>query len=512
MSAVKFHITVYSHGFHVRIPFQNHRVYAGHFCKELTDFQWEWDSKLFKKVLKPTRTFAISNPSRDTFGFLREQLDEFLLYLKRYGFTDSDIEIRSVKSKPGEAIEFSLPGISPRGETQVKAIDFVLEHDHIAVLPLPTGQGKTLTTLQALVRLKERTAFVMNAKHIKTWVDTLVNKTDCKKKDILVIQGDAHVRSLVNIAKAGDLKAKFIIFSSTTLNNFLKTFIYGDDGEPYDFTPEQFYELIGVGIEVNDECHEVIHQVVRRHILLPVKRRVALSATLTPPSPLIRKIYESAFPLKHRFKEFKNNNHVVVHPYLFNLTDRKQAVRFMGSMGYSHNTLEASIIMRKNLLTQYLDLITKCFDLDYWENRKEGTKCLIFASSIEMCTIITDHLKKVKGDGIDIRRFTGLDPDSVLNEAEVIVSTPGSCGTGRDIPNLMVTICTVAISSKQLSEQVMGRLRPMIAYPDEDPRFYYFVCRDIPRHNEYDQGHRRNFASKSRKIDPIQSFVYLEAT
>lgn len=518
----RFIIEKHTHGFHVRVPGDSDRRYVFHYCRDVTEYEWKWDSVIRKKKLTPKKTFAVSNPQRDTFGFLISQLPNFLAYLKRF-FSDHEISVTDVAmdSTP-EKITFDLPGISPRGDTQVKAIQFVLDKYHgsdskTAILPLPTGQGKTLTTLQALMRIGVRTAFVMGARHLLTWRKTITDKTDCKKTDIVIVRSQDDLRSVINMANSGELKYKFLLFSSQCINGFINAFTTPDDpeyfpGDSYEATPSTLYSILGVGLEVTDECHELIHQVVRRFILLDVPFRIPLSATLDPPGDFAKKLYTSAFPDEYRFKGFKQNSHITARPFIFYMNDPKNKIKYQGSRGYSHATLEASIMKSPDLMADYLDMTWDLFLRGYVEERRPKTKALIFASTIAMCSEITKYFStRLEREGIDISiaRYVSEDPDSVLTDFELIVSTPGSCGTGKDIPNLLTTICTVAVSSNQLTEQIMGRLRELVDYPDVSPIFYYYVCASIGKHLSYDQNHRAALAPKTKVIEPVHSGIYL---
>jgi superfamily II DNA or RNA helicase len=272
--------------------------------------------------------------------------------------------------------------------------------------------------------------------------------------------------------------------------------------------PDKFIETLGVGLTITDECHEVLHQVVRRAIMLNSPKNIYLSATLEPPSDIIEKVYCNIFPMKDRFTEFENNQHIVVNSVRYNANDPDK-IKCIGPMGYSHFMFEDSIAKIPSLLNNYFEMIYNLMEKDYLANRREGLKMLVFFSTVRMCGLFADYLKSKLDESISVSIYTADEPESVLKEFEIIVTTPKSCGTGKDIPNLYCSIMTPAIASKALSQQILGRTRPIKLYPELDPKFYYLSCMDIEKHRDYDIGHIKDFSNKSKAIDVIHLPVYI---
>ena len=500
----KLIIEILPHSFHVRVPYENNRPAIFTFCKSLTEYELVWSHQHRRKIQKAKKTYAVMNVAKDTFGFLLHEYENFIQHVRIYGIRESEIKITHITPPEGTKITYGLPGISPR-EAQVSILKFMGGIDPTRVLPLPTGQGKTLAALLALSMLGERFVVFAQAGHLNTWKDSILSKTDIQKDEVMLIKGTKALRALMSLGEAGMLHAKAILISSSTFNNYLKEFIFGaEDLEPsYFITPDKFFETIGASVSITDECHEVLHQVVRRAIMTIVKRHFYLSATLDSSNPVINRIYEVIFPIVDRFKDFKNNAHIVVRPTYYRMPGHGK-IRYQGPQGYNHGMLEEGILKDSNTKENYMSLLEELLEYDYFKNRKPGTKLLIFAARIEMCITIRDFVATIMPDDCTISKFTAEDPDSVLEDFEIIVSTPKSCGTGRDIPDLMVSIMTPAVASKQLSQQIMGRTRPSISYPDEDPRFYYLTCRSIQKHMDYDIGHVKDFSDKSKSIEPIE--------
>lgn len=502
----KFIIEKFSHGFHVFVPYASDRQVVFNFCRELTEYEKVWNKRARRKIEVPKKTYACANPNKDTFGFVLGEFPKFLRQLQMAGYKEHDYEIRENHPDAGVPIDFELPGITPR-EGQVSALKFMDEPGkRIRVLPLPTGQGKTLTTLLYLAQRKERTVIFGQAVHIPTWVKSIMENTNLTKKDILVISGSKSMHALINLGLSGNIREKIILISSTTFNNYLKTFLHGamEEDREYDVTPDKFFSTIGAGVSVTDECHEALHQVVRRAIMTNVPLQIYLSATLDPSRMMIKRLYEIVFPLKDRFRDFKNNAHIDVKSYRYHAHDPNK-IKCIGAMGYSHNEFEKSIFKNREMTENYLSMIYNIIEEEYLANRKEGMKMLVFASMVDSCVIIADYLKEKLSDDMSVSIFTAAEPETVLEDFEIIVTTPKSCGTGKDIPNLYMSIMTPAIASKQLSQQILGRTRPIKLYPDIDPKFYYLSCMNIPKHVEYDIGHLKDFVDKSKSVEVLDS-------
>jgi superfamily II DNA or RNA helicase len=152
-----------------------------------------------------------------------------------------------------------------------------------------------------------------------------------------------------------------------------------------------------------------------------------------------------------------------------------------GSTTYSHHAFEKSVMRNKRLLDDYLDMIVAASMRFHFEKYQKGDKLLIYCASIQMCTLVVEHLK-ASFKGVDVRRYVEDDPYENLLEPDVRVSTLLSAGTGHDIPGLTTVILTTAISSSQSNIQGFGRLRKL---PDKRMQFVYFVCNDVPKHMEY---------------------------
>ena len=128
-----------------------------------------------------------------------------------------------------------------------------------------------------------------------------------------------------------------------------------------------------------------------------------------------------------------------------------------------------------------MDIIQKQFVSEYII----GQKMIIFCSTTEMCTRLTEYLKKNLFIEFDVSRYIAEDNYNVLNTADIIVSTLKSSRYGSGYTQSKTALMTVAIGSRQANEQAVGRLRVLKKYPGVVPEFIYLVCQDIASHREY---------------------------
>jgi superfamily II DNA or RNA helicase len=152
-----------------------------------------------------------------------------------------------------------------------------------------------------------------------------------------------------------------------------------------------------------------------------------------------------------------------------------------GSTTYSHTAFEASIKRNKDILANYLKLIDYTIDYGYMQCPRKKKKLLIFVSTIDMATTVTNHLKYIHKK-LNVQRYVEDDEYEDLLKADIAVSTIGSAGTALDLPNLTTVIMTTAVASIQANIQAMGRLRKL---DDSDTQFFYFTALNIPKHVSY---------------------------
>jgi superfamily II DNA or RNA helicase len=377
---------------------------------------------------------------------------------------------------------------------QRATIDFFKDSGHSKVTTLQTGKGKSLIFLHTILEMGKRTLLTIPGMYVYKWKGDILEELDMRSHDLMIIRGADALISAINLGKAGELKAKIIIVTSTTLYNFYKDHKNGE-AEKYGCHPQDLMEVLGIGLKGCDEVHEKFHLNFIQDLYTNVAKTVSLSATLDTDDRFINDMLHLAFPPECRINALDYDKYIDVYAIEYGI-ENVDNLRYMGgNKMYSHTTFEQSILKTKKRTNAYLNMVQSIVDDRFIAVYEKGIKCAIYASSVEMCTALADYIAAIYPT-LTVRRYVSEDPDEVLYESDVVVTTHLSAGTAVDIPNLDVVILTVALGSKQRNEQVKGRLRKHKVFTHRTPKFYYLYARDIDKHKEYHERKKENFRGK----------------
>lgn len=496
-------ITIRSHGFSVT-------DYNGEFYRHLTDYCRKFvKTKMMssvaggRRVMKqvPDRVFASATNNRRELRFHINVLKEFYSFMQQRGYNTS--RFKTIKDMPEQGhdkpMEFKSPDVQPRPH-QVDYVAYQLDRNKDGVTTkintLQTGKGKTFCAIYNMVKLEKLTVVVLMPKYILTWLTGLDDFVKLNAGDVMVVQGSAELNGCMKLAEENKLDAKIVIVSLPTLQYFMSE--YEDTNgkmKGYTHTPDEFWKLLNPGFLIVDEGHESIHALFKLDLYTNVMNKLVLSATLEADDEFINDIYYVIYPNSMRFKNGEYDKYIESIALMYGLQN-PNLVKFKGFGGaYSHVKFEQSIIKNKKLLWSWLEFNRTVFEHLFIRKKEDGMRCLIYCATVEMCLLVASHLTEAYPE-LDIRKFTQEDPKETLYEADCSVSTLKSAGTGVDIAELFCVICTVAIGSKQQSNQSLGRLRRLKSFPDAVPRYCYLTCTGIKQHMDY---HRRKVATFANK-------------
>jgi hypothetical protein len=390
------------------------------------------------------------------------------------------------------------------GADEVQCIE-VSHPSHLYVTDDFIVTHNTACGLMTTAHYKVRTAFVMASGHFKTWIDSTKWVLDIDHaKDICVIQGREHLVNLVKLSLAGQNEYKLIFISIATIRAFLKDYLtegYTIEG----VTPYELFPTLGVGMRIVDESHENIHALVTATTFTHVRRAIYLSATLVSEDEKINNQYLKIFPMEDRFKDVSQNEHAKCISVTYRL-EHPDKVKCTGTKGYSHVTYEQWLMANRTAETRYYEFIESLAEQAFVSDYQDEQKLLIFCATTEMCERLANRLSKLYPQ-FKTSAYTATYAPEVLYTNDIIVSTPTSAGTGKDIPNLRACISTVAIGSVQRNLQLLGRLRPIKKYPHIAPVYYWLTCLDIQQHREYDVRKREQFSGKCASIGDMPTNV-----
>jgi len=348
----------------------------------------------------------------------------------------------------------------------------------------------TVIAMNAVVKLQYKLAIIVLPKYIDKWVSDVKDTTNIVDEEICVIRGSA---SLIDLMVNGSSNYKIIIFSLRTITNYIKEYETGRIEEfKYPIQPEELMSKLHIGIILNDESHQEYHALYKASLYFDVKKFIGLSATLISDQEDITRMHNLLFPTSCRISGLaKYNRYIYVHAVEYTMTD-VDTIKHARARGYSHTLFEQSIMSNPLLCSDYVDMIMWYVKKAYISQRMKGDRLLIFAATVDMCTLLQQTIKKLYLD-LDVRRYVE-DDDYVNLKADICVTTVLSAGTAVDIPNLIACIQTISIGSVQANLQAVGRLRNI---PNRKVRYYYVYCNGLEKQYKL---HRQRVAAIAKVI------------
>ena len=509
---MSFNIHKFSHHFVVEEPdgyLQNAiNDYSRTYLLQVQHFKM-WNNKV---VTKQHKMYGVRTVNPLRFRFHINQLPQFLEFMSTRGFNNPRITV-----EPGfnpVEVHFKIVSDKKPWNNQPAIIDYLVEPGAKKVIELQAGQGKTLCALFAVTRIGLRCALDIKPMYIDRWMNDLADPKgifNLNKSEITVVRGGKNLAQLIELALDGQLTYKFIVFSNKTLALYYKDYITNQSMEKYhNVMPWDLMKVLGVGVRVTDEAHQDFHACFRADLFTHVNKTISLSATLEPDDMFLKQMYEVVYPKNLRFGGSTYHKYVDVISVPFKIDrDIKAPVKFnqRGMISYSQNVYEESILDSKKRLKSYLHMVTELTDKYFIDKRYKDYRLLIFAGRVEMCSTIVEHLQS-QYPNLRIGKYTEEESYEVLDELDIIVSTPISAGTAVDISDLQVCLNLVALGSSQANLQMIGRLRELRGV-DINPLFIYVYCTDIEKHVEYHLKKRdKTLRGKTLSYIDLQPAIY----
>lgn len=383
-------------------------------------------------------------------------------------------------------LKLRVTSIELIGEKEAQCI--AVDHpDHLYVTNDFIVTHNTFTFLRACAILGVRAALIIQGKYVEQWMSAVYNDYQIEKADLMVVRGSKDMRALIDIALAGELRAKFIIITSGTLNNYYREYEESDPATfPYGCFPDRLWEVLGVGVRGIDEVHQEFHRNFRADLYSHVPKTISLSATLESSDRFVERMYLVVWPPECRTEQLPFDQYidVVALEYQFNNPNR---IRYLGAKQmYSQIKLEQSILRQRDVMEHFTKMVTDLVFDQFIAVFEPGQKCLIFAATVEMC----DALLKVairRWPDIMFGRYAASQGDEfeAMKINDVTFSTLKSAGTAIDLPNLLTVVMTDSIDSVQANQQAVGRLRPLKDWPSVNPKFVYIYAGNIPKQRMY---------------------------
>ena len=499
-----FILTVYSHYFKITQIEARVSYLINKFKYRFQQMTWRPNRGKVERV--EGKLFAVSIKNGQEYRFHINVLSAFKEYMALSGYKSELYRTVVVEMYEPAKVHLELKdGIAPRPQ-QVSFVEYIVKKDYnrSKFIGLQPGSGKTVITAIALAKMGVRSAMVLLPRYIPKWVIDIQTLFKVRPEDILVIEGSAQLKGLIMLARSKKEIPPFTLISNRTLANFIKNFD-DDPGsvllEGYDCTPDDLFKVMKVGAVVIDEVHLEFWSTYNMLLHTHVPLFAGLSGTLINNDRFMTTQYETVFPKDSRAELPDNNRYIKTYPvsYSINAINKIRTTEW-GSTFYSHHAFEQSIMKNHHLLQSYKKMIAHVVDIGYIKEYQKGDKVAIYASSIAMCTLLTEYFKKLYPH-LDVRRFVQDDPHENIVEPDIIVTTILSGGTAHDIPNLRTVILTINIMSAQSNVQTSGRLREL---KDRDVKFFFLWCMEVDKHKEYYEGRKEMLKDRVRFIKDYQ--------
>lgn len=490
-------IDLYSHGFKVSELIQSDLVLLAEHCRPMVKWELIKQGRSWSK--QPKETYAAAIKNRREFRFHINTWPDFQTLLKLYNYPESNLQLvfHSHDKSQYTAVPFKVKNMKTPRENQPGIISYVVEDDlPNKMVTLQTGKGKTFISQYCAWLIGLRTSVTMKGGYIERWASDLEETFDFERGQLLVIRGGNAMASVQEQALAGELDAHVLLFTLGTWDKYLKNYEETNGkSTQYPIAPGELFPKLGIGFAVNDEAHQMFHQVFRQLLYMHVYKSLALSATMESSDDFNNRMYAVAYPVDMRNDGGGYDAFIRCVAMVYQLQNPK-AVRYKGPQGgYSHNAFEESLMSKKDYFPNYLKMVSFVVNNRYIKVREPGQKMLIFCASIKLCTLLVDRLQREHPD-LKVRRYCEDDDYDNLLDADISVSTILSAGTAVDIPNLRITFCTTAINSRQSNEQALGRTRRLKDWPQVVPEFLYLVSTSVEKHVEYHNNKKEFFKGK----------------
>ena len=497
----RFQISVYNRGMHIRITSINDRSILTNFCTPLTKYESRYvRGRGVQRVKK--ETYATFHPRTNTYGLHRSYLDDLLIHLRRMNVGDSEIEtVIEPQYRPAK-VELKLSAVLKLKDKQVPIVDFVCKGHSLSILPVQTGVGKTVCSLTSIARLGVRGVLSMTSRDVATWISEIKWIYDGEYTDIVrLVRGSADLKRLIKDGKDDSISHPIIIITLGTMRNYLTEFERAGRSS-YGCRPLDFYRVIKVGIRVVDEAHENLHMQFRHDIETHCASVLYLSATIDSHDRMTNELYDRIYPPISRYLGLEWNRYIRVYALSYRAADPSEIKCTNGMGQYNHGVYEDYIMRDSGRAKSYYGMISYIVNKSWFTERKDGDKCVIFLASVKMCQQLREFLQ-VKYPTITTIAYTGETEESELYVHDLVITTPGSAGTGKDIKGLTVGIAMVAVNSKQRNIQMMGRLRELA--DGRYVNYYYAFCSNIDAHVRYHKTKIDTFRSKAHSHTTMQT-------
>lgn len=401
-------------------------------------------------------------------------VDNNVLYLPR-GINGSLLEryfnsmpIVDYKYDEYERIKKGEILVEPKSRMQDEAIQFLCAQNVFSYsgrysqigLNLPTGDGKTLATVNAILHYKMKTIIIMHKRKLKEeWYNEFRTKTDFPLNQIIDIEGSDTIQAIMN----GKIEGEVYLVLHQTLNSYARENSWLD--------VRKFFQKIKVGIKVFDEAHLFFRNCLMIDFFSNTYKTFYLTATFGRSDNKELEIYKSAYSSMVRFGEEVNNykekrHHTNVMIVFFHSHPDTGYANVRTAYGFSsYKYIDYELSEENHSLFKVLKHVLSLTE------RLEG-RIAITSPKVESVIRVADYVKDLTGKDVGV--LHSKLPEELLSEnykKEVISATVKMIGEGDNIKGLRILINLCPLGSKDNLEQLIGRLRE---YSDDKETYVFY--------------------------------------
>ncbi len=448
--------------------------------------EWDFDTKA-KRYTKKYSYFFINAPERQ-YQLPIRILDKLLAVLRSYNVK---FYITDVTPNKAYGHDFDVSDSLVLRDNQHAPVSFMTSGDKISPVELDCGAGKTFMSIMGFARLKKRTLIVVPATLLSQWAFNL--EKILPKEAVYLIQGyQTIVELLSNKELRGPDGPMVILATNKTLSQYARNTKNYKNITPF----ESFIDTMRFGVKVIDEIHMGFHMNTIIDIRCNIPKNIYLSATYKRTSASSKKIFDIIFPALNRFVDSNGNRHVNITEIEYFITQEPiKTWHTETNRGYSQYKYEQFILAYDNRKVKIINKVIKPVILRYFiKQRSAKQKLLIIVGLKEFATFLATALTAVFHD-LRVNTYLSGDSDEILVISDIIISTIGSMGTGKDVKGLKSLIAFSSIASDPQNIQLIGRLRKI---ENETCEFVYLVNSKIESHKRHAKIRQQIFNGRAK--------------
>lgn len=445
-----------------------------------------WD-KVFRREILLWRFYAYNNKLSE-FILPRYALKELIKCIEEQGG-----EYKVIYENPIESIEIDID-VNPEWvlrDYQRPVVDWFMNKSigPIRATELITGGGKSLVATVASSRIKKPILLIASGL-LDQWKENYFKITNIKEDDLYCIQGHPSLKKLFKEQK----QHKVYIASTETLRSWIS-----NQDNIYTDVPSycQFLYLCNIGTKIVDEFHLNFSAITSIDFRSNIENNIYLSATPARSDRNSNRIFNMIFPINTIYANNLFDKYVNCTLYGYRL-DIKNPKRLSNKFGYNHIKYESQICADEDTRLEFFIRIIKPLIDSHYVNKFTSGKLLILVQTVQLVCFIVSYCEYYYPNKLT-KPYTASDPEENLSISDIIISTPKSCGVGRDIKELVCCINLVSVSSEPLVKQIFGRLRKL---PDgRTPEFVDMYNRLIPDQVRHMKSRKRVYEKRALKLE-----------